>query len=234
MLLQLECPRRCATLDNNFLTRDTYSVAEAARLLRVSPPTLRRWLEGREGYQPVIRPEPTGSGNVTWGEFVEARFLCEYRKRRSLQRLRPVIARLREELDVAYPLATGQPFVGPGLELTLRTQQAENLPDELAIVYEIISGQLVLAPVASQFMERVQFAEEHPRWVVRIMPQGADSPVVIDPEFSFGAPTVRGIRTEAITEMVDAGESLQEVAEDYSLSAAEVRAAVTFEWQLAA
>lgn len=221
-------------MDDNFPARDTYSVAEAARLLRVSPPTLRRWLEGREGRPPVIRPEPTGSGDVTWGEFVQARFLRGYRKRRNLQRLRPLIARLREEFGVAYPLATSQPFVGPGLERTMRTQRAENLPDELAIVYEIRSGRLVLAPVARQFMERVRFAEEHPRWVVRIMPQGENSPVVIDPEFSFGAPTVRGIRTEALTELVDAGESLQEVAEDYSLSAAEVKAAVTFEWRLAA
>ena len=221
-------------MDDNFPTRDTYSTAEAARLLRVSPPTLRWWLEGREGRPPIIRPEPTGSGYVTWGEFVEARFLRGYRKRRNLQRLRPLIARLREEFGVAYPLATGQPFVGPGLERTLRTQRAENLPDELAIVYEIRSGRLVLAPVASQFMERVRFAEEHPRWALRIMPQGEDSPVVIDPEFSFGAPTVRGIRTEAITGMVDAGESLEEVAADYSLSTAEVKAAVTFEWRLAA
>lgn len=221
-------------MDNNFLTRDTYSVAEAARLLRVSSATLRRWLEGHERYQPVIRPEPTGSGDVTWGEFVEARFLREYRKRRSLQRLRPVIARLREEFDVLYPLATCQPFVGPGLELTLRTQQAEKLPDDLAIVYEIVSGQLVLTHVASQFMERVQFAEENPRWALRILPQGEDSPVVIDPEYSFGSPTVRGIRTEAIAELVDAGEPVEAVADDFSLSAADVKAAVTFEWQLAA
>lgn len=219
---------------DNFLTRDTYSVAEAARLLRVSPATLRWWLEGREPYQPVIRPEPSESGDVTWGEFVEARFLRAYRKRRSLQRLRPVIARLREEFDVLYPLATCQPFVGPGLELTLRTQQAENLPDDLAIVYEIGSGQLVLTPVASQFIERVHFAEEDPRWALRILPQGKDSPVVIDPEYSFGAPTVRGIRTEALAELVDAGEPVEEVADDFSLSVADVKAAVTFEWRLAA
>lgn len=219
---------------DNFLTRDTYSVAEAARLLRVSPATLRWWLEGRERYQPVIRLEPTGSGYVTWGEFVEARFLRAYRKRRSLQRLRPVIARLREEFNVLYPLATCQPFVGPGMELTLRTQQAENLPDELAIVYEIVSGQLVLTSVASQFMEQVQFAEEDPRWAVRILPQGGESPAVIDPEYSFGAPTVRGIRTEVIAELVDVGEPVEEVADDYSLSPADVKAAVAFERRLVA
>lgn len=216
------------------MDRETYSVAEAARLLRVSTATLRWWLEGREQYPPVLRSEPTGSGNVTWGEFVEASFLREYRKRRSLQRLRPVIARLRAEFDVLYPLATCQPFIGPGKDLTLRTQRDENLPDELAIVHEIVSGQLVLTPVASRFMERVDFIEEPPRWALRILPMGKDSPVVIDPEYSFGSPTVRGIRTEVIAELVEAGEDIDEVAEDFSLEAAEVRAAVAYEWQLAA
>ncbi len=221
-------------MDSNFLTRATYSVGEAARLLRVSPATLRSWLEGSGRNRPVIRPEPTGSGDVTWGEFVEAWFLRAYGKRRAWQRLRPVIARLREELGVMNPLATGQPFVGPGLELTLRTQQAEKLPDDLAIVYEIVSGQLVLSPVARQFTERVQFAEEDPRRALRILPQGEDSPVVIDPEFSFGSPTVRGIRTEALAELTDAGEPVEEVADDFSLSAADVKSAVAFEWFLAA
>lgn len=211
-----------------------YTAAAAARLLRVSAATLRRWLEGRDQYPPVLRPEPTGSGIVTWGEFVEARFLREYRKRRSLQRLRPVIARLRAEFDVAYPLATGQPFVGPGWDLTLRTQRDENLPDGLAIVHEIVSGKLVLAPAASRFMEKVEFSEEAPRRALRIRPMGKDSPVVIDPEFSFGSPTVRGIRTEVIAELVEAGEDIDEVAEDFSLSAAEARSAVAYEWQMAA
>ncbi len=216
------------------MDRETYSAAAAARLLRVSTATLRWWLEGREQYSPVLRPEPTGSGNVTWGEFVEAGFLREYGKRRSLQHLRPVIARLRTEFDVLHPLATCQPFIGPGKDLTLRTQRDENLPNELAIVHEIVSGQLVLTPLASRFMERVDFSEEPPHGALRILPMGKDSPVVIDPEYSFGSPTVRGIRTEAVAELVEAGEDIDEVAEDFSLKAAEVRAAVAYEWQLAA
>ena len=118
--------------------------------------------------------------------------------------------------------------------LTLRAQRAENIPDELAIVHEIVSGQLVLTPVASRFMERVDFTEEPPHGALRILPMGKDSPVVIDPEYSFGSPTVRGIRTEVIAELVEAGEDIDEVAEDFSLKAAEVRAAVAYEWQLAA
>ena len=215
------------------LSREMYDVAEAARLLRVPRETLLRWLDGRGRYEPVIRPAPTGSKNVTWGEFVEAGFLREYRQRRSLRLLRPVVARLRQEFDVMHPFAALRPFVGPGKNLTLKMQQEEDLPDELAVIYEITSGQLVLAPPAVRFMERVDFADVEPRAALRLFPAGKHSPVVIDPEYSFGSPTVKGIRTEVIAELVEAGETIDELAHDYSLSRADIEAAVSYERRLA-
>ncbi|MGH8910680.1 MAG: DUF433 domain-containing protein, partial [Egibacteraceae bacterium] len=74
------------------LERELYTVGEAARLLRMPVSTLKWWLEGRpsEGRPPVLRPEPTGSNAVTWGEYVEAGYLREYRRRQvPLQHLRP-------------------------------------------------------------------------------------------------------------------------------------------------
>lgn len=56
---------------------------EAARQLRIPAATLTHWLEGgtRRGnwYEPILRPEPTGDTNITWGEMVEARYLRAYR-----------------------------------------------------------------------------------------------------------------------------------------------------------
>lgn len=216
------------------LDRELYTVGEAARLLRVPASTLRWWLEGRDQYAPVIRPEPTGGGAVTWGEFVEAGFLREYRKSRSLQRLRPVIDKLRESFGVPYPLAHFKPFVGPGLQLTLEAQRSAGLPEDLTIVYEIMTGQLVLAYPARDFVRRVDFAESGEQWAQRIHPAGRGSPVVIDPGFSFGAPTIRGIKTGAIAELVEAGEPPEAVAGDFALDLIEVKAAVSYEWQYAA
>jgi uncharacterized protein (DUF433 family) len=213
------------------LNREIYTIAEAARLLRVSPSTLRWWLEGRDEYPPVVRPEASGSGAVTWGEFVEAGFLREYRKSRSLQRLRPVIDKLRDSFGVPYPLAHFKPFVGPGLQLTLEAQQSASLPEDLTIVYEIMTGQLLLAHRAHDFIQRVDFAPTQEQWAVRMYPAGRESPVVIDPEFSFGAPSIRGIKTAALAELVEAGEPPEAVADDFSLELAEVKAAVSYEWQ---
>jgi hypothetical protein len=98
------------------LDREVYSSGEAARLLGVPTSTLRRWLHGHERagqfYPPVLRPQATGSDIVTWGEFVEAGYLREYRRLRvSLQSLRPFILALRESLGVPYPLAHARPWV---------------------------------------------------------------------------------------------------------------------------
>lgn len=77
----------------SLLDRPIYSLAEAARLLRVSPSRLRWWLEGavrgQKRYPPVLRAQPTGDPRVSWGEFIEAAYLREYRAHLPLQRLRP-------------------------------------------------------------------------------------------------------------------------------------------------
>lgn len=105
------------------LDRPIYGVAQAAGLLRLSAERTRAWLDGysRNGvlYPPVVRPEPSGSDIVTWGEFVELGYLREYRRDVALQRIRPVLARLREFYDSPYPLATHKPWIY-GHELVLQ------------------------------------------------------------------------------------------------------------------
>ena len=222
-------------IDLEAMHRKMYLLPEAARLLRINTTTLKRWLEGDERRPPVIRPHATGSDAVTWGEFVEAGFLREYRRSLSLQRIRPAMAKLRQKFDVPYPLAHYKPFIGPGRHLTLEAQQEAQVPRDLFIVYwEIATGQLVLADPTLDYIEKVDFALGGTRWAERIHPAGRESPVVIDPDYSFGAPTIRGIKTYIITELVEAGESLEVVAEGYSLSVTDIEAAVAYEGEAAA
>lgn len=221
--------------DITVLDRPLYSLTEAARILRVPASTLRWWLEGRDDYPPVIRVSPTGSTEVTWGEFVEAGLLREYRERDvPLQRLRPVIDKLREEFDVPYPLAHFKPFIGPGRKLLFEAQKIADLPAGSGLVLALEDGQFVLDGRVAAFLERVEFSDDEAQWARRLHPAGKRSPVVIDPEMSFGSPTVRGIRTDVLVEMVEAGESPDEVAAQYDLPILELKAALAYEWQPAA
>lgn len=217
------------------LNRELYTVTEAARLLGVQASKLRRWLDGftvgDRFYEPVIRPEPTGSNTVTWAEFVEAGFLNQYRTRKvSLQHMRPIIERMREEFGVPYPLAHFKPLVDSrSRELVLELQRQTHLDEELTLI-RLRSGQLQWAPPVASFLERVFFDDQGVIWQIR--PLGKRSPVVIDPEVSFGIPQVRGVRTETILEAYAIKGDVQQVAGDWHLTVEEVQAALQWEAQL--
>ncbi|MCA1709064.1 MAG: hypothetical protein LC808_39620, partial [Actinobacteria bacterium] len=72
------------------------------RLLGLNLDTAKRWINGyrRHGreYEPIVREEPTDTTWVTWGEFIEARLLSEYRDLNEIKiiRMRRVVAALRE------------------------------------------------------------------------------------------------------------------------------------------
>jgi uncharacterized protein (DUF433 family) len=64
----------------------------------------------------------------------------------------------------------------------------------------------------------------------RLFPMRRNVPVVLDPDRSFGAPTVSGgVRTDVLAELVDAGEEPEQLAEIYSLPVGEIRHAVEYE-----
>jgi uncharacterized protein (DUF433 family) len=212
------------------LHRELYSLIEAARLLAVKPRTLGRWLEGdtRKGtfYPPVIRDRPTGSDIVTWGEFVEAGYLAEYRRkaRVPLHHIRPVVDYLRGELGVPYPLATMKPYAGER-ELVFRLQAEGELEPALYMVV-LRNDQFVLADPAEAFFRKVEFKED----VAELFrPAGPESPVIIDPRQSFGIPTVEGIRTEVIYELFEAGDPIERIASGYEIAPRAVEAAIRYE-----
>jgi uncharacterized protein (DUF433 family) len=222
----------------NLLERPVMTAREAARQLDIPPTTLMHWLEGEARadtwYPPVLREEPTGSNEIVWGEMVEARYLRAYRQRVSMQQLRQFIAGLRREFGLNYPLAHSKPFVGPGRRLLLELQEDAGLPASMRMVYEATTGQLILDSRVDEFLARVTFDDEGERQVQRMHPAGRNSPVVMDPRVGSAASTVRGIRTEVLSELADSDVSVEEIAADFHLPVAVVKAALSYEWSRSA
>ncbi|MFP5069321.1 DUF433 domain-containing protein [Pseudonocardia nantongensis] len=219
---------------NELLDRPVYGMSQAARLLGLRTDGIRRWIDGyeRQGkvYAPVIRERPTGSDTVTWGEFIEAGYLREYRATHvSLQYLRPVIGFLRERLDVQYPLATLKPYT-TGRELALAAQQFVGLAPDLSIVILGRDGSLTPSSPALAFLDKVEFNDVSDV-AERLFPLGREAPVVLDPHRGFGEPTIPeiGVRTEVVAELVAAGEEPERVAEIYSITTAALQRVVEFE-----
>ena len=60
----------------------------------------------------------------------------------------------------------------------------------------------------------------------------AEQPVYVDPRHSFGIPTVRGIRTEVLTELSLAGEprsAIVDIYTDYGVTEQDISTALDFE-----
>lgn len=193
----------------SLLSREIYSFNQVDRILELSRGTAKRWIDGHDRlgtrYEPVIRPERTGSKIVTWGEFVEARLISEYRSAGIIIfRMRPAIEALRQEFGIRHPLATARPFLDvEGRELVQRVQDETNLDQSLRFV--IRSKQAILPSMALQrFREVAEY--DNAGTVFRF---NLAEHVVLDPDYASGEPTIKGrrLRVADIVEAAAAGES---------------------------
>lgn len=215
----------------DLLERPLYNMPQVDRLLALPSGTAKRWIDGyqRRGrlYDPVIRLEPTGDEIVTWGEFVEARFLAEYRtKGIPLVRMRPAILELRKQFG-QYPLAHARPLID-GKDLVLQVQDSVGLEKALVLVI-VRNGQLTLSDPASNFVQSVEYGANDDPIVQRIRPLTGNDAVVVDPLRQFGEPVVRSVPTSVIAELFDAGDSVESIAELYELDRDDVEAALRYE-----
>ena len=221
-----------------------YGFSQVDRILGVKPGTSERWIDGyrRAGktHPPVIRPEHTGDEIVTWGEFIEARFLAEYRDQGvPLVKMRPAVERLREELDTLYPLASAQTWLAvEGRELVRKVQEDVGLDRRLLVVVRNDQQMLDWSPPAQEFADSLHWQStgrgRNKRQIVdRLNPDPAIRDVVVDPLQRFGEPSTRGVPTEVIRELYSAGDPIEMIAELYDLPRHLVEAAVRYELRAA-
>ena len=101
----------------DLLERPTYSFGQVDGLLRLSREqrsagSMATTAPGSA--TPVIREATTTDPFVTWGEFVEARLLSEFRQAGvPMLHLRPVVDELRQRFGVRYPLASARLWLEP-------------------------------------------------------------------------------------------------------------------------
>jgi uncharacterized protein (DUF433 family) len=213
------------------LEREMYTEAAAARLLGVAQNTLNYWLEGGERrgkvYKPVIRVEPRGDrAAVTWGEFLEAGLLREYRRRNvPMLELRDFIDKVRDRYGVPYPLADRRPYVS-GRDLLVKLQNDSGLAADFCLI-ALVRDQPVLTSVADSFVQRVTWdGDLAAGW----RPHNDQlSPVRMDPKVRFGLPAIGGVRTEVLWEHSESGETDEDIAAEFDMRVDSVRWALAYE-----
>lgn len=210
-----------------------YSIPECARYLGLPVPTVRSWVAaptGRaaNGNLPLVQPagmEPTA---LSFLNLVELHVLTALRRRHrvSMQQIRPAIDFLQNQLKVKSPLARRE-LLTDGLSIF-----TEHLGDLLNLS---AGGQLAIREIIEIYLERVEHDEEGLAY--RFYPfsrgEGRDAPkmIVIDPNISFGRPIIAGsgVRTGVIAKFFNAGESIDELANEYRLQPSHIEEAVRYE-----
>jgi uncharacterized protein (DUF433 family) len=218
-----------------------YSITEAARYLSIPPATLRSWVVGRKYptdsgprfFRPIIQLPDDARSGLSFVNLVEAHVLDAIRRhhRVPLNKIREAIHYLRKHFSSNHPLAE-QRFQTDGVDLFVeKFGQLINVTQ---------SGQIALRELLQAHLHRVE--HDASGTAVRLYPftrkRDLHEPrvVVIDPRISYGRPVLigTGIPTAVVAERYKAGESIDELAEDYGRSRKEIEEAIRCELWLEA
>lgn len=213
-----------------------YTLAEAARYLRLPAATLRSWVLGRgyptasgvERFHPLLHPPRRNPPVLSFTNLIEAHVLRSLRTEHgvSVKALRKALRYAEQTLGIER-LLLRQELCTRGGRLFL--ERYGKLIDLSA------SGQLAMSRMFAEHLKRVTWdAQKLP---IRLYPfVSADAlaqerPIAIDPEIAFGHPVLmrRGISTRVIADRIDAGESIRDLVADYDLTAEEIEEAVLYE-----
>lgn len=224
-----------------------YSRADAARLLGINPPRLRRWVSGytywllatstgeKRRKPPVIKTDlPTIKGAIALS-FLE---LMELRVVKSivdagipLQHVRRAAQWAGDAFDTDHPFASQRVFTdGRSIFSAVSTDDPPNVVKwEEGQMDQIIAG-----PIFDRYLSEIEF-DPSTSLAYKWWPLGKSEPVILDPKLAFGAPVIEGtaVRTSVIARLANRS-SVTDAAVAYELQLKQAEAAINFEASLAA
>ncbi|GMU50397.1 MAG: hypothetical protein AMXMBFR31_26230 [Candidatus Desulfobacillus denitrificans] len=212
-----------------------YSLTEAARYLKLPVATLRSWVVGRAyprgesvaTFRPLLKPARKQPPLLSFYNLIEAHVLRSLRTEHgvAIRELRRAIAYAERTLKIERLL----------LNRDLRTHAGEVFLEEYGKLISLsTSGQIAMRRLLEEHLKRVEWDQW--QFPVRLYPYVSaepttERPIAIDPDIAFGRPVVirAGVSTEAIAGRIDAGETVEALAEDYDLKPEEIEEAVLYE-----
>ena len=215
-----------------------YPLATAAAFVGMSSSTLRTWVRGRE-YDTARGPRffrapivSDGDGLLSFANLVEAHALLVFRRGHGIEmrKVRQAIDFVGRRLGIERPLIDAR-FKTDGVDLFIRNAWGETIAAS-------DQGQRIVAGF-ERLLERVSYDEWNiadgllplSRRPIDIQSAQPDF-VAIDPMISGGLPIIRGagVTTRLILQRFTAGETTDELAEDYGVGSAEIEEALRWEY----
>jgi uncharacterized protein (DUF433 family) len=210
-----------------------YTVAEAARIVDVPASTLATWAQGyvrrSEGHadvagEPIITyvsPDGPGRPSIPFVGLTEALVLAAMRRSGvPMQRIRPALQKLEQDLKVDYALASHKLYTdGAELLFDYADSRRDSQEGQAALHLVVVrSGQTVFADVIQEYLRGIEYAADGYAKLIRV-PAYQQAEVVADPTRSFGAPIFErgGSRVDDVLQRFWAGESLDELSSEFGV-----------------
>ncbi len=167
-------------------------------------------------------PERAPREALSYLQLIEVAVVAAFRlKKVSLRAIRIARDYAAQQFECEFPFA--------------QLEFAQAGPDLLLDLKDVLPGDDGGAIVASRWGQRAwdeflpEFEYGEGDVVVQWHLRGKGSPILIDPRIAFGAPAIDGIPTWAIKGRREAGETIDEIVDDFALKHEEVLAALKFE-----
>lgn len=213
-----------------------YSIPEAAHYLRIPAPTVRAWTRGtttsyrgqKHDFERVISPPVEGLSQLSFFNLAEILVLRSLRERYQvkLEYIRRALSYVQAEFGWQRPLIH-QDFQTDGVRVFVK---------HLGRTIDAVDpSQAILPGVMETYLKRIDWEDE---LAARLYPFTrttidlcAPRAVVIDSRRSYGRPIVDrlGITTSVLFERYQAGDSRQQLAEEYGATQEEIDEAIRCE-----
>jgi uncharacterized protein (DUF433 family) len=214
-----------------------FSIADAARLLQVSQPSIRGWLNGYANSEagPVIERDFAETRTVSFLDLMELRFIAFFRSQKvSMPTLRRAAERARQEWHAHHPLAlSSSRYVTDRKSIFARS--AEETGDQ--VTWDMATGQHEMWETIEQTIETGVVFDPSTYLAMSWHPRPDQfSNVIIDPRIAFGRPTVEGtgVPTSALFRQWKAEGRKDPVAKWFQVPVEAVTTAVGYELVAAA
>jgi uncharacterized protein (DUF433 family) len=221
------------SLDARRFSEPLYTIAEAARIIDVPASTLATWAQGYErrfadrspvSGSPVVSyvaPVSARQPSIPFVGLAEALVLAAFRRSGvPMQRIRPAVDVLRQELGVDHALASRRLYTD-GAEVLFDYGERHRQTDEGVSALELVivrSGQRVFVDAITAYLNRIEYGADGYASLIRV-PAYERAAVVADPERAFGSPIFErgGARVDDVLERFWAGESLEDLEREFGV-----------------
>ena len=200
----------------------TYAITDAARYTQTHPRTVLNWYFGEK---PIL-PERLRRTPLNYLQLVEMAFVAFFRRMHiPMHKIRTARQFIAANFGEEYPL-TLYKFKTEGYHILMEYLQFEQANEFNRVIAADKNGQLAWDSVIGEKFAEFDYEYEI---ALRWHPAGRQSLVLVDPRISFGAPMVTGIPTWVLRGRWKAGETPEEIREEFGLTHEAVRDGLRFE-----